>query len=44
MTLEAQSPPEHILWIQALANYCPNASHGIQGKALSTKMPVFSIF
>jgi hypothetical protein len=29
MTLEAQSAPEHMLWIQALANYCPQASSGI---------------
>jgi hypothetical protein len=30
MTLEASSAPEHILWVQALANYYPNASSDLQ--------------
>jgi len=26
MTLEAQSTAEHVLWLQALTHYCPNAN------------------
>jgi len=37
MTLEAQSPPEHMLWVQALGNYCQNASSGIKGKSSGAK-------